>query len=176
MAYVLVKDTFRWNSELVWKLYSQNDSERILQIHVCVNDKLIRHHSKSGAYLIEKGQWLLHTRNFRNQAGRSFTNLTGTTISEYPELWNQLCRLQLPSKILWRILLNFLLVRAELRNIWVLSPLSQRYWKIIYFFSFSSGEIWFGLIYTLELISSSFTWFHSALIVFFLHFMVYLDL
>ena len=84
---------------------------------------------------------MLHARNFRNEAGRSFTNLTGTTISEYPELWNQLCRLQLPSKILWRILLNFLLVRVELRNIWVLSPLSQRF----FFFPFhleKSGLVW----------------------------------
>ena len=55
VAYVLVKDTFRWNSELVWKLYSQNYSERILQILVCVGDKLIRPHSKYGAYLVEKG-------------------------------------------------------------------------------------------------------------------------
>ena len=64
----------------------------------------------------------MHTRNCRNQAGRSFINLIGTTISEDPEqaeLWNQLCRLQFPSKmivVLWRILLNFLLVRAELRR------------------------------------------------------------
>ena len=32
-----------------------NDAERILQIHVCVVDELIRPRSKSGAYLVEKG-------------------------------------------------------------------------------------------------------------------------
>ena len=37
------------------KLYNQNYFERILQIPVCVADKLIRPHSKSGAYLVEKG-------------------------------------------------------------------------------------------------------------------------
>ena len=52
---MLVKDTFGWNSELVQKLYSQIYFERILQIPVCVADKLIRPHSKSGAYLVEKG-------------------------------------------------------------------------------------------------------------------------
>ena len=40
----------------------------------------------------------MHTRNCRNHAGRSFINLTGTTISEDPKLWNQLRRLQLPLK------------------------------------------------------------------------------
>ena len=54
MVYVLVKDTFKWNSELVWKPYSQNDSEGILQIPLCVAAKLIRPHSKTGVYLVEK--------------------------------------------------------------------------------------------------------------------------
>ena len=53
-----------------------------------------------GLIWVKKDNGLLHTRNCRNQAG--------TTISEDLELWNQLCRLQLPSKIL---------LRAELRNI-----------------------------------------------------------
>ena len=35
-------------------LYSQNDSEGILQIPLCVAAKLIRPHSKSGAYMVEK--------------------------------------------------------------------------------------------------------------------------
>ena len=56
MADVLVKDTFSPGGILdsFGKLYSQNDSERILQIHACVADKHIRPHSKSGAYLVEK--------------------------------------------------------------------------------------------------------------------------
>ena len=50
MADVLVKDTFKGNSELVWKLNSQNDAERIFLIPVCVAHKLIKPHSKSGSY------------------------------------------------------------------------------------------------------------------------------
>ena len=56
MADVLVKDTFSSGGILdsFGKLYSQNDSEWILQIHAYVADKLIRSHFKSGAYLVKK--------------------------------------------------------------------------------------------------------------------------
>ena len=54
VAYVLVKDAFRWNSKLFWKPYSQNDSKGILQIPLCVVAKLIRPRSKSQVYLVEK--------------------------------------------------------------------------------------------------------------------------
>ena len=73
----------------------------------------------AGAYLVEKGYWLLHARHCRTQAGSSVIRLTDTTLSEDPELWNQLRVLQLPSKMiifLWRIILNAHLVRAELRR------------------------------------------------------------
>ena len=45
----------------------------------------------------------------RNQVGRSIFDLTNITLSEDIELWSQLCRLYLPSKMIsfvWRILLN----------------------------------------------------------------------
>ena len=96
----LVKDTFGANSEFFWKLYSQNDAERIFLIPVCVVDKLITPHSKSGSYFVEKGKWLVHTRNSRNQVSRSFIDLTGTTLSEDSGHYTQLCRLQLPSKMI----------------------------------------------------------------------------
>jgi len=73
----------------------------------------------AGAYLVEKGYWLLHARHCRTQAGSSVIRLTDTTLSEDPELWNQLRVLQFPSKMiifLWRIILNAHLVRAELRR------------------------------------------------------------
>ena len=57
-------------------------------------------HSKSGSYFVKKGKWLVHTKNCRNQAGRSFIDLTGTTLSEDPMHCTQLCRLRLPSKII----------------------------------------------------------------------------
>ena len=100
MANVLVKDTFRGNFELVWKLNSQNDAKRVFLIPVCIAHKLIKPQSKYGSYFVKKGKWLLHTRNCKNQASRSFINLTSTTLSEDPVHCNQLCRIQLPSKMI----------------------------------------------------------------------------
>ena len=97
---VLVKDTFGANSEFFWKLYSQNNAKRIFLITVCVAHKLITPHSKSGSYFVKKGKWLVHTKNCRNQAGRSFIDLTSTTLSEDLGHCTQLCRLQLPSKMI----------------------------------------------------------------------------
>ena len=84
---------------------SQNDAERIFLILVCVAHKLIKPHSKYESYFVEKGKWLLHTRDFRNQAGRSFIGLTGTTLTKDPGHCNQLCRLQLPSNMI----INFII-------------------------------------------------------------------
>ena len=74
----------------------------------------------------------MHARNCRNQAGKAVIDLVDITLSEYTELWNQLCGLQLPFKmifIFWGILLNAHPVRAELRRQWRiedLRPLCQR--------------------------------------------------
>ena len=56
MANVLVKDTFRGNFELVWKLNSQNDAKRVFLIPVCIAHKLIKPQSKYGSYFVEKGK------------------------------------------------------------------------------------------------------------------------
>ena len=56
--------------------------------------------SKSGSYFVEKGKLLMHTRNCRNQASKSFIDLIGTTLIEDPGHCTQLCRLQLPSKMI----------------------------------------------------------------------------
>ena len=128
VAAVLVKDTFGANSKFFWKFYSQNDAQRIFLILVCVAHKLIMPHSKSGSYFVKKRKWLVHTRNFRNQAGRSFIDLTGTTLIEDPGHCTQLCRLRLPSKMIididiWFLFIffffefsTFLHVRVELRR------------------------------------------------------------
>ena len=61
--------------------------------------------------------------------------------------------------ILWRILLNFLLVWAELRRLvrtFFLCVKDAETLDLI-FFPLSSREIWFGLICLLELISFSLT-------------------
>ena len=100
VAAVLFKDTFGVNSKFFQKLYSQNDVERIFLLPVCVAHKLITPHYKSGSYFVEKGKRLVHTRNCRNQACRSFIDLIGTTLSEDPGHCTQLCRLQLPSKMI----------------------------------------------------------------------------
>ena len=57
---VLVKDTFRGNSDLFWKLNSQNDAKRIFLIPFCIAHKLIKPYFKYGSYLVEKGKWMLH--------------------------------------------------------------------------------------------------------------------
>ena len=121
VAAILVKFTFGENSEFFWKLYSQNDAERIFLIPVCVAHKLITPHSKSGSYFVKKGKWLMHTSNCRNQASRSLIDLTGTTLTEDLGHCTQLRRLQLPFKmiiVLWFsfCFLSILLVRVELRR------------------------------------------------------------
>ena len=98
MADVLVKDTFKGNFDLFWKLNSPNDAKRIFPTLVCIAHKLKKPYSKYRSYFVEKGKWLLHTRNCRNQAGRSFIDLTGMTLTDDPRHCNQLCRLQLPLK------------------------------------------------------------------------------
>ena len=100
MANVLVKDTFRGNFDLFWKLNSQNDVKRIFLTPFCIALKRIKPYSKYGSYLVKKGKWLLHTKNCANKAGRSFIDLTSTTLIDDPLHCNQLCRLQLPSKII----------------------------------------------------------------------------
>jgi len=79
---VLVKDTFGGNSKFFRKLYSQNDAKRIFLLPVCIAHELITPHYKSGSYFVEKGKWLVHTKNCRNQACRFFIDLTSTTLSE----------------------------------------------------------------------------------------------
>ena len=89
---------------------------------------------------------------------------TDTTISEDLELWNQLCRLQLPSKmivIIWRFFFEFSSCDGRIEKASEDLVLSVKDTERIFFFFFFflSREIWFGLICTLELISFSLTWF-----------------
>ena len=122
-----------------WKLYSQNDAERIFQILIYVAHKLITPNSKLGSYFVEKGKWVVHTRNCRNQAGSTFIDLTGTTLSEDPGYCTQLCMLQLPSKmIIVFLFFLFFIFFFEFSSCegWIekttkdLSPLCLRYWKL----------------------------------------------